>query len=415
MSEEMLEETLDETEIGEEMGSDYSEPTSDYSEPTQDDYTETVEGAVDTEDSSEESGGLDLTDVFSGTPDQQPNQFEQAVQQLGIDIGDGTAQDALVGAYNQAMDYNTQWQDYHQQQQEYQEQLADQYEQAFYEQQEAADYGYQQMQQQQAQQMDWQNFQDELQAFRDEEELDEEGRWWAPPEIDEEEISMWRETVQNPETGEIEHRWKENTPPEVISDANRYVNYHQDWQESLANRPHEVLPEIIEAEFDKLFVDRYGALLDEFEDRQEEQYVNDVVEDIDIRNADWVYELDEYGNMLQDHYGQPIVTQAGQQVIGIINELREGGLDDPEILWDTATQILSGQFAQNSLGQYQQQAQYAQQIQERNMRHLQQGASSIPNREGSEAPIENPSPTSQNQFLSPGDKLRQQALADGLF
>ncbi len=410
MSEELMEETLEVDTADENVSSDYSEPT-------QDEYTETVEGSVDesVDSSPEQSEGLDLSDVFSGTPEGEPNQFQQAVEQLGIDIGDGTHQDALMGAYNQAMDYNTQWQSYHEQQQQQQQQLQNQYQEQLYQQQEAANYGYQQMQQQQAQQMNWQNFQDELQSFREDENLEQEGRWWAPPEIDEEEISLWRETVQNPETGEFEHRWKPNTPPEIISDANRYVNYHQEWQDSLANRPHEILPEIIEAEFDKLFVDRYGSLLDEFDDRQEEQYVNDVVEDIDVRNADWVYQLDQQGNMLQDQYGQPIVTPAGQQVIGIINGLREGGLDDPQILWDTATQILSGQYAQNSLGQYQQQAQYAQQTQERNMRHLQQGVSSIPNREGSEAPMENPSPTSQNQFLSPGDKLRQQALADGLF
>ncbi len=411
MSEELMEETLEQETIEENTGSDYSEPT-------QDDYTETVEGSVDesVDSSPEGSAELDLSDVFSETPDSpQTNQFQQTVEQLGIDVGEGNPQDALVNAYNQAMDYNTQWQDYHQQQQEYQQQLQSQYQQQLYEQQQAANYGYQQMQQQQQQQLNWQNFQDELQSFREEEAIESEGQWWTPPQIDEQEIALWRETVTNPETGEVEHRWKHNTPPEIISEANQYVRYHQDWQESLANRPHEVLPEIIEAEFDKLFVDRYGALLDEFEGRQEEQYIDEVVEDIDMRNADWVYQLDQAGNIMTDGYGQPLVTPAGQQVIGIINNLRQSGLEDPEALWDTATQILSGQYAQQSLGQYQQQAQYAQQVQARNMRHLQQGASSIPNREGSEAPAENPSPISQNQALSPGDKLRQQALADGLF
>ena len=72
-------------------------------------------------------------------------------------------------------------------------------------------------------------------------------------------------------------------------------------------------------------------------------------------------------------------------------------------------------MAQGALTQTQQQMQHMRQNQQRNMRHLQSGVQRIENRNGSEAPSENPSRFSQNSSLSPGDKLRQQALADGLF
>ncbi len=139
------------------------------------------------------------------------------------------------------------------------------------------------------------------------------------------------------------------------------------------------------------------------------------VADINQRNSDWVYQHDPMGNIVIDPSGQPALTPQGQRVIEIIGGLRQSGLTDPDKLWDTASRLLAGELAQGALGRQNQQMQQAQQIQERNMRHLQQGAGSIRNREGSVAPPENPSPNSQNRNLSPGDKLRQQALADGLF
>ena len=90
-------------------------------------------------------------------------------------------------------------------------------------------------------------------------------------------------------------------------------------------------------------------------------------------------------------------------------------MQDPDQLWQTATQMLAGRMASSRLGEMQQQMAAQQSGQDRNVRHLQRGAGYIPNRGGSVAPPENPSPNSQNQHLSAGDKLRQQALSDGLF
>jgi len=375
---------------------------------------EVVSEVVDESPQPEETPSLDLEAVFDETPETRPGQsdeFNQALENLGVQVGEGMRpRDALLNAYQQAADYNHQWQQYHQDQQQrqsaYQQQLAQQ--QQLRQQQMMMMQQQQAAQAQQAQQQDW----SQLQQQQEQHDPDS---WWNPPKLDEAELERWRTQVRNRRTGQWEWMWKAGTPRELRERADDVVKYHEEWQRDLVQKPQEVLPQIIEKEFDKLFVDRYGALLDEFEGRQQEQDMHQRVADINQRNSDWVYQHDPMGNIVIDPSGQPALTPQGQRVIEIIGGLRQSGLTDPDKLWDTASRLLAGELAQGALGRQQQQMQQTQQVQERNMRHLQQGAGSIRNREGSVAPPENPSPNSQNRNLSPGDKLRQQALADGLF
>lgn len=387
MSEGIIEEVSDEPQVDE----------------VQQDAVETPE--VSEQDPGSESPSLDLDGVFDESPRQ--DDFRQTVQGLGLEVGeDSRPREVLLDAYEQAANYNHQWQEYHSQQQA-REQA---YQQQLQQQQQMAEYGRQQYAQEQQRQQEWQQFQ--MQQYQQQQGVEQEvdpGQWWTPPEINEDELSQWRVRTGRGWT------WKAGTPAEIRSKANDYVKYHQEWEDKLKNRPHEVLPEIIEKEFDKLFVDRYGSLLNEYETRQQENHTQQQVQSINDRNADWVYQHDPAGNMVRDVSGQPVLTPQGQRVIQYVNQLRGNGLTDPVQLWDTASRLLAGELAQGSLQSQQQQVQYAQQTQQRNMRHLQQGAGSIRNREGSVAPPENPSSNSQNQSLSAGDKLRQQALADGLF
>jgi hypothetical protein len=336
--------------------------------------------------------------------------FASRVNELGFQATDSTeAQNILLDSYNQAYEHNQQWQNYHSEQQQQQQQQQQQYQQQMQQMQQQAQYGqhFQQLVQDP-------RFQDWASGIANPVD-DVEQHWWNPPELNEDDIASWREQHQNPQTGQYEWGWKYGTPSEVVQAADKYVNYHEDWASNLARNPQEVLPQIIEQEFDKLFVDRYGQLLDEFSDKQNTQQTEQKVSDINQRNADWVYQGDGQGNYARDYNGQLVLTPEGQEVIGYVNNLRQNGMTNPEDIWATATQMMAGRIATGMLQQQQQSQQYAEANQQRNMQHLQRGAGHIPNRGGSVAPAENPNPYSQNPHASVGDKLRQQALSDGLF
>ena len=336
--------------------------------------------------------------------------FAARVNELGFEAADSAeAQNLLLDSYRQAYEHNQQWQQYNESQQaahQQQEMQNQQYMQRLAEQ---AHYG--QQYQQLSQDPRFQEWAQNVQQPQ----VEEDPHWWSPPEINEEDISNWRHQYQNQQTGQWEWGWKHGTPAEVMQAADKYVNYHEDWAQNISRNPQEVLPKIIEQEFDKLFVDRYGQLLDEFSDRQEGQRTQEKVSAINERNADWVYQSDGHGNYSRDHGGQLVLTPEGQEVIGYVNNLRQSGMSNPEQLWATATQMMAGRIATEQLQQQQQSQQYAAATQQRNMQHLQRGSGHIPNRAGSVAPAESPNPYSQNPHASAGDKLRQQALSDGLF
>jgi hypothetical protein len=327
------------------------------------------------------------------------------VGELGFDVQDTQqAQNVLLDSYRQAYEHNQQWQQYNDQQQQQNQQQQQLAQQGQYFQQLSQDPSFQ----------NWaQNYgKEQPQA---EPEVEEEQHWWSPPEVSEDDIKTWREPRQDVQTGQWNWDWKQGTPPEVMQAAEKYVGYHTDWADNLARNPQEVLPQIIEQEFDKLFVDRYGQLLDEFQDRQNVQQEQTTIGEINQRNADWVYQRDPAGNFMRDAGGQLALTPEGQEAVGYVTNLRQQGMTDPEQIWNVATQMMAGRIATGMLQQQQQAQQHQVVNQQRNMEHLQRGAGYIPNREGSVAPAEAPSYTSQNPHLSVGDKLRQQALSDGLF
>ena len=377
-------------------------------EPMEAQVSEPVGDPVDTapaEDVTQE--GADWSGVFDeGPAGYVDDRFASRVGELGFEVQDTQqAQNVLLDSYQQAYDHNQQWQQYHEQQQGQQQEMQQLAQQGHYFQALSQDPSFQQ----------WaQNYGQEPQAGP-EPQVEEEKHWWSPPEVSEDDIRTWREPSQNPQNGQWNWNWKPGTPSEVIQAAEKYVGYHTDWADNLARNPQEVLPQIIEQEFDKLFVDRYGQLLDEFQDRQNAETQQTNIEDINQRNADWVYQRDPAGNFARDARGQLALTPEGQEVVGYVTNLRQQGMTDPEQIWNVATQMMAGRIATGMLQQQQQAQQYQAANQQRNIDHLQRGAGYIPNREGSVAPAEVPSYTSQNPHQSVGEKLRQQALSDGLF
>ena len=370
--------------------------------------TETTDPVVEA-DSQTASEATDWSEVYDETPEEPsyspepepaPEQyspsFHEQVNTYGFRTdNDADAQNTLLQSYHAAQQQNYAMQQQQMQQQQYMQQM-----------QQLAEAGqhYQELSQQP-------EFQEWAQATYGPEEAQQEDVWWSPPELTEDDIKKWREPRQDQRTGQWYWDWKVNAPADIRERAEEYIDYHKQWTQDLAQRPHEVLPEIIEREFDKLFVDRYGKLLDEYQDRQDVQTRETTINDINRRNADWIYQSDQNGNIAMDYNGNPAFTPEGAEVVGYVNSLRESGMTDPEQMWDVATRMMAGKLATQRLQAQQQ----APPVYDRNREHLQRGAGHITNREGSVAPQGYPSSTSQNQNLSAGEKLRQQALSDGLF
>lgn len=413
-----------EEEMESQVEEDFSQEES-YEEPAAIEETSVaVEEQVSEPEGKESWDFSDAYDVH--IPDEGDNPFYQQVNELGFDVQDNrSAQETLLNQYNEAFEYNQKWQNWY----ETQEQEKQQQQQQYAQQQQQMQQQMQQMQQmaeagQVFQQMsqdpkfvDWayQTYGNGEQSPRAQEEAQDDN-WWTPPKLDQEEIKRWRVQKQDPSNGRWYWDWKDNTPGELKDTAERYVEYHDKWKDDILQKPQEVLPQVIEKEFDRLFVDRYGALMNQYQQQAEQQGKMQNAANINQRNADWVYQRNpDTGEFYRDGTGQLILTREGEQVIGHIHSLRQQGINDPEQLWQLSSQLLAGDLAQRRLQTQTQQMQATQQNYERQMQHLRRGAGHISNREGSRAPVENPSPRSQNQNLTAGDKLRQQALSDGLF
>ena len=394
--------------------------------------TTTEETPVEESPVEETNPELDLTDVITDTPSQeytpqqehpqqeyaepqpgQPQQYTLADQVTALGFTDvqdeRDAQYRLLDSYQQLQNQNSQWADFYQgQQQQYNQQ------------QQLAEYGqeYLDLQRDPA----WQQYQQQQDHYDQGEQQQQptgQEHWWAPPQMDMEDLERWRTQKVDPQTGEIYADWVDGTPQEIKEDAEDYVAYLEDWAENIIRRPNEVLPGIIEQEFDKLFKSRYTALMQYNNQYQQEVQNHTEVESINQRNADWVYQVDPRTNQyLSDANGNLVLSPQGQAVTNYINYFRGQGITDPSSLWELATRMYSGDLSVSQQQQQQQQYQEAQQSQQRNMEYLQQANEYnqyVESAGGSIPPSETPMARSQNPTASAGDKLRQQALADGFF
>ena len=339
------------------------------------------------------------------------------VSELGFtDVADDAdARYRLLEHYQQLQDANTQWSQYDQNQQQ-QQQQQQQYQQ---QQQQQQYYAQQQAPQQQAQPEAPTGPVQDITGV---------AHWWNPPGTTLEELEQHRENKVHPETGEIYADWKEGTPADVISGAETHVGYLEQWANDIIRNPQKVLPNIIEQEFDKLFADRYSSLLAYQQEQTQVGHQEQTVQDITSRNSDWLYLTSPVDNQpLSDNSGQLVLSPQGEAVTKYINYFRGMGIDDPSTLWDLATRMYSGDISTSQLQQPPQQTYAEPQVQQQQVGHVQQQvqqppvgdtlrqATHIPSAGGSVPSGSNPSPFSQNPHASAGDKLRQQALTDGLF
>ncbi|MGH7127570.1 MAG: hypothetical protein ACREIV_03310 [Planctomycetaceae bacterium] len=232
--------------------------------------------------------------------------------------------------------------------------------------------------------------------------------WWNPPAFDVQSAQRYREIRVDPSSGERAAGWKDGTPAEMKLAAEQYQAYVEDWVDRLSTRPQEVLPQIIEREFERLFEAKYGAKVRE---QQTAQFLTQFEQD----NAYWLYAKDPRTNgPATDARGAPVLSPAGQKVLSYVNYAESDlGIADARAQWEYATAMheLETLKARNGLGGASAAARETRE--QKRAEHLARGAGSIPDRSGSLPTADDTPGRPQNGHTSPGQRLIAQLQADG--
>lgn len=222
--------------------------------------------------------------------------------------------------------------------------------------------------------------------------------WWNPPKFDPKWIEQYRDVTVG-QDGQPVLGWKKNTPREVQESADKYQQYLEQWATDLVQRPQEVLPKIVEQEFDRLFEERIQR-------RDEEARLSTFAERVRDSNRDWMYTTDSQG--------RERLTAAGQMMTEILSEVAESGVTDPESQWRYAVAMYDYRNRSQQVAATEQTTQVKQAAAETRRKQLQRGTTQpVHNRSGSVPRPEEESPLSQNSHLTPGEQLLQQLRDDG--
>lgn len=223
--------------------------------------------------------------------------------------------------------------------------------------------------------------------------------WWNPPKFDTTWIEKWRDVTLD-ENNQPVVGWKQNTPREVREAAEQYQAYLENWATDLVQRPQEVLPKVIEQEFNRLFEERINQ-------REQSREFEELAEQIRTQNANWMY--------TQDTRGNPTLTPEGQMMTEILAEIGDAGVTDPRMQWELAVARFDYINRQRAAQQEQAAAQPETTADQKRKQHLKRGAvsSGLQNRRGTVAAPEEVSQRSQNPNLTPGQQLLQQLRQDG--
>lgn len=236
--------------------------------------------------------------------------------------------------------------------------------------------------------------------------------WWNPPQVELSWFERYREI--DPATQEV--RWKQNTPPEVLSAAQAYQRHIEDWATGLTQQPDKVLPPVIEGilrekqEFVRdlvrpLFEEFYGSLR---ETETQQQFISRVTQE----NADWLYEKDPMTNRPTTK-----LSRDGEMVVRFINEAQQDGITNVQRQWERAMRDYRLAMLETSTTEQQKSVTAQQAAQQMRQQHLRRtaAAQSVPSRGGSvQKPTDARPARKQNEHQSRGHDLLAQMEADGI-
>lgn len=314
-------------------------------------------------------------------PDDEPD-FLDTLRDLGFeDVKDeADARKRLLQSYQQMQ------RDYAEEQQRIQEMEM------------LARYGQQYLSEQQKQQLEQQKQQQQ------QEEATGTKAPWNPPALPEN-WERFREP-QVMDNGEVVVGWKKDTPPSVITAAQEYEQYTQNWAEQLIRNPIEALKPYFEYFGNTLLDERLEAL-------QQQQQLNQFTNQVREQNADWMYEVDPRTNQyVVDRNGSRKLTAAGEQMMGYVDQVANAGVTDPQMQWVLAVSL----YDYMNKGQAQPQTRPGREApeppsrSERKRQHLQK---STRNRTGTvPEDFDDEETRDQNPYRSPGQQMLEEYLKE---
>lgn len=238
-------------------------------------------------------------------------------------------------------------------------------------------------------------------------------KWWNPPTFDRNSLSRYVERVVDPASGEIVARLKHDTPLEVRQAYENHQAYIANWQDSIATRPHEVIPDIIKQEVAPLI----QQILAE---REQESQRRHFASTVNQQNAPWLYNLDQSGRPIVDPLtGAPSFTEAGARTRDYVTWLQSPEAQTPQGRWFIATSLLHREALEQSQQLQQAQPTAADIAAQKKAAVLTgnlpgRGANHIPNRGGGQPRPQSSKPVPQNQRLKMRDRLANAMTTNGL-
>jgi len=314
------------------------------------------------------------TDLEAPTPEEEVSPFLQAARQAGYQGQD--EQEAALTMLEQYQQLQQQSQTYEQRMQELEE---------------LAQYGNQFLRQQREEQ--------QKQQAAAEPETPQREPWWNPPKFDAKWIEQYRDVTVGPD-GQPEIGWKKSTPREVQDAAGAYQQYLEQWATDLVQRPQEVLPKVIEQEFDRLFETR-------IRERDEAAQMSSFAERVRETNRDWMY--------ARDGQGREVLTEAGQVMTRLLGEVAENGVTNPQLQWQYAVAMYDYLNRANQAAVTDTTAAAKETAAQKRRQQLQRGVTQPTHNRTGTVPRPDEAPTrAQNPNLSPGQQLLQTLRQDGV-
>jgi hypothetical protein len=151
---------------------------------------------------------------------------------------------------------------------------------------------------------------------------------YLPPSMDDRWLSM---VEQDPATGLV--FGKPGTPPQIVDAVNKRIA----WQRDFNNNPAQFFDRHMQAQMPNLVNQMVNQRLAQFSQQQ-------AIDSILHANAEWLYQRDQSGNMLQGPQGY-VPTPHGQRYIQYVSTLQRSGILDPRVQDELARRLTFGEIA----------------------------------------------------------------------
>lgn len=237
--------------------------------------------------------------------------------------------------------------------------------------------------------------------------------WWNPPQVDELLVREFQETKVDPATGAVTTGWKDETPAELKRAWQERQLYHRQWLNKVATDPVSAFQPILDQYAEQL----EQRIIEKFAEQQRQAYSQQreqaVLGDIMAKHQAELIQLDPATKQpMRDLFGNYIHTPLGKQVLEAVNELAPV-IPDQERLFEAAYNRAIVQKQAADMAALRQQLAALQAAQQQRQAVVARGATTPPNRNGSEPTATTPR-VPKDRHLRPGDRLRETARRAGV-